>query len=100
MSALRAPVLRLSRVPVDPNAPDPCRYGAPGSLAADLRQAGFREVREEARRLIWSFPGTPEQFWEFQTALSGPYARPGWETLTAEQQAQAKAEAQAALRPY
>jgi ubiquinone/menaquinone biosynthesis C-methylase UbiE len=100
LTSLRAAVLRFSRVQAGGNGPDPCHYGAPGALAADLRQAGFRDVREEARRLIWSFPGTPEQFWEFQSALGGAYSRPSWDTLTAEQQAQAKAEAMQAVRPY
>jgi hypothetical protein len=49
---------------------------------------------------VWSFTGTPSRFWEFQSALGGPLSRPGWDTLTAAQQAPAHAEAERLHAPY
>lgn len=68
------PYLRLAlepfarRVPLpspDPRAPHPLRYGngMPGSLAHELRAAGFDEVEEEWSRVSWPWPGTPEEMW-------------------------------------
>ena len=100
LTAIRSPVLERSGTGTNPNAPDPCRYAEAGTLTAELEAAGFREVREEARRLVWSFPGTSEQFWQCQAEIGGAYSLPGWDGLTAEQQAEAKAESLRRLQPF
>jgi ubiquinone/menaquinone biosynthesis C-methylase UbiE len=100
LTAIREPVLERSRVEPGANAPDPCRYAEPGTLTAELDAAGFRDVREQARRLVWSFAGTPEQFWYCQSEIGGGYSLPGWDTLSAAQQEDAKRESVRLLRPY
>lgn len=100
LTAIREPVAQRSGTQPIPNAPDPCRYGAPGSLSAVLRAAGFQDVREEERRLIWSFPGTPLQFWQCQAEIGGAYSLPSWETLSAQQQEAARAESLRLLQPF
>ena len=54
--------------PPEPGAPTPFTFAEPGSLSVVLTQAGFRQVNEQRRELPWSWPGTPEQYWEFMRA--------------------------------
>jgi len=66
LSAVRDPVVRRLRArPDSASGPDIFRYAVPGTLSADLRNSGFRGVREELLHLTWSFAGTPQQFWDF-----------------------------------
>jgi len=61
-----APLLRYAGGPVLAcEGPNPFRFAEPGSLSALLREAGFREVREEARTVERMWTGSPEQAWEY-----------------------------------
>ncbi len=61
-----APLLRHAGGPVlASEGPNPFRFAEPGSLSAVLREAGFREVREEARTVERVWTGSPEQAWEY-----------------------------------
>jgi ubiquinone/menaquinone biosynthesis C-methylase UbiE len=53
--------------------PNPFRFAAPGSLSAELKAAGFREVEEETKTLPWTWPGTPQEVWEQAQAVSVPF---------------------------
>ena len=57
----------MQRIPVPhppEGAPQPFKHAAPGSLSAELREAGFTTVEEStlALELIW--PGPPEEVWQ------------------------------------
>ncbi len=54
--------------PPPPDAPTPFRFGEPGSLTAQLRQAGFNDVHEEVRDIEWAWPGTAEEQIAFNRA--------------------------------
>jgi len=41
--------------------PGPTRFAQPGSLSAALDAAGFEDIREEARRVVFSWPESPER---------------------------------------
>ena len=41
--------------------PGPTRFAQPGSLSAALEAAGFTDIREEARRVVCSWPDGPDQ---------------------------------------
>ena len=45
--------------------PNPFRFAKPGSLSAVLREAGFRDVREDAQTVERVWTGSPEQAWEY-----------------------------------
>jgi SAM-dependent methyltransferase len=53
--------------------PNPFRFAEPGSLAAVLGSAGFREVEEETKTLPWTWPGTPEEVWEQTQGVAVPF---------------------------
>jgi ubiquinone/menaquinone biosynthesis C-methylase UbiE len=58
---------------LQPGGPNPFRFSEPGSLAAELKAAGFREVQEETKTLPWTWPGTPQEVWEQAQAVSVPF---------------------------
>jgi ubiquinone/menaquinone biosynthesis C-methylase UbiE len=104
LTSIRQPVLRRLR-----QQPDTAvyamyesffHYAKPGTLSADLRNAAFRDVQETVLHLTWSFAGSPQEFWAFQSEIGGAASRPGWDTLTAEEQAAAEAEVVGLLEPY
>jgi ubiquinone/menaquinone biosynthesis C-methylase UbiE len=41
--------------------PGPTRFAQPGALSAALAAAGFTDIREEARRVVFSWPESPER---------------------------------------
>lgn len=52
---------------------NPFRFGDPGSLSRALRDAGFSNVEEETRNIPWSWPGSPEDVWEYARAVAAPF---------------------------
>jgi SAM-dependent methyltransferase len=92
-------VAKYAPFPQPPSgAPTRSRFAAPGSLAAALQAAGFREVRETPHTIPWAFPGPPERSWEFVRA--GAAFQRAFATIPADQHAQVTAEVLAALQPY
>lgn len=71
-----APLLRHAGGPVlAVEGPNPFRFAEPGSLSALLREAGFREVKEEARMVERVWTGSPEEAWQYfrdHAAAFGP----------------------------
>lgn len=56
-----------------PGGPDPFKFAEPGSLSAELRNAGFTAVKEETRAVPWTWPGSAEEVWEQMRAVSAPF---------------------------
>jgi hypothetical protein len=59
---MRALGSRVEMPSPPPGTPHPARFAAPGSLARELEQAGFREIDEERLIVPIPWPGPPEQF--------------------------------------
>jgi ubiquinone/menaquinone biosynthesis C-methylase UbiE len=49
------------------------KFGAPGTLAGALREAGFQDVDERQRDIPWNWPGTPEEFWSYFQEVTVPF---------------------------
>jgi ubiquinone/menaquinone biosynthesis C-methylase UbiE len=49
-------------------------FGEPGVLAGALRDAGFRDVQEKFEVVPWTWPGTPEEVWEYFQEVTVPFA--------------------------
>lgn len=82
-----------------PGGPNPCRYAEPGSLSGVLRDAGFGSVEEETQTVPWAWPGTVEDFWEYERSVSAPF-RPLLERVPADKWKEINAEVHASLRKY
>ena len=79
--------------------PNPFRFAEPGSLAAVLRSAGFREVEEETKTLPWTWPGTPEEVWEQAQGVAVPF-RPMLDRVPADMWPRIHERVQAAIGQY
>lgn len=86
--------------PPEPGAPNIFNFAQPGTLSVALRDAGFQQVREEARTIPWPFPGSPDQQLEFIRESGAPAFRQIFEALSPEQREQATSEVLIALRQY
>jgi ubiquinone/menaquinone biosynthesis C-methylase UbiE len=84
---------------VDPNSANMFRFADPGSLAKLLHSAGFISVEEETKQFPWTWPGSPEEIWEYAQAVSAPF-RPLLERIPDEKRKQIDAEVLAAIRKY
>jgi len=84
---------------LQPDGPDPFRYARPGTLAAVLQDAGFKEVEEETKTLPWIWLGAVEEVWEYAQSVSVPF-RPMLERVPAEKWPQIHDEVHAAVRQY
>lgn len=71
--------------PCEVGAPTPFVFGRAGTLARRMEQAGFREIKEEPRKVLLPWPGTPEDFWQSIRAAAPPL-RPILESLPPEQE--------------
>ncbi len=79
--------------------PDPFRFAALGSLSALMRDAGFQPVQEENRKILLTWPGSPEQFWEYFQEHTAPF-RSLIDGLTAELRPQVTSEIYRAVSEY
>lgn len=84
---------------LDPGGPDPFRFSAPGALSQRLRAAGFREVEESTHQLLWTWPGSAEEVFEYACAVATPF-RPMLERVPEDQWPQIRSEAHAAIERY
>jgi ubiquinone/menaquinone biosynthesis C-methylase UbiE len=69
----------------DPGGPHMHKFSEPGSLARELKASGFREVQEETRTVMQSFPGTPEQYWESFREAAAPLLEPIFRNISEEE---------------
>ena len=49
------------------------RFGEPGVLAAALQQAGFSRIEEAFPVVPWTWPGTPEEVWDYFQEVTVPF---------------------------
>jgi ubiquinone/menaquinone biosynthesis C-methylase UbiE len=49
------------------------RFGKKGVLAQELRKAGFASVNERLVTIPWTWPGTPEEVWEYFQDVAIPF---------------------------
>jgi len=49
------------------------KFAEPGTLSQAMRAASFRDVREESSTLPWTWPGTPEELWDYFCAAIVPF---------------------------
>jgi ubiquinone/menaquinone biosynthesis C-methylase UbiE len=82
-----------------PGAPNMFRFSHPGSLAAALHQAGFARIEERTVTAPWSWPGTPEEVWEYFREVTAPF-RPLFARIPPERAEHIDAEVVAAIRRY
>ena len=75
------------------------RFGEAGILAAALEQAGFCTIEEEFRVVPWSWPGTPEEVWDYFQEVTVPF-RPLLEVIPAERRGMVTAEVLRAIGRY
>jgi len=70
---VNAPLARRGLLtPPPPGMPTPFRFGEPGSLPAEMRTAGFADVRETPHTLAWSWPGPVDEYLDFLTGTLPP----------------------------
>ncbi len=49
-------------------------YGQPGQLARHLRSAGFEHAEEKFVSVDWTWPGTPQEVWDYFQEVTVPFA--------------------------
>ena len=49
------------------------RFSQPGSLTAALTQAGFTRIEERTVTVPWSWPGPPEEVWQYFREITVPF---------------------------
>jgi hypothetical protein len=74
-------------------------FGRLGVLAQALREAGFDEVEESFSVLPWTWPGTPEEVWEYFQEVTVPFA-PLLREIPARHRAQVDLEVLRAISRY
>jgi SAM-dependent methyltransferase len=82
-----------------PGAPQPYRFGAPGSLSAELRAAGFSTLKEESLMVNMIWPGPPDELWTRLYEVSAPM-RPYFNSFPPNVRAEAVREAVANLTTF
>lgn len=84
---------------LQPGAPDPFRFAAPGSLSQVLRAAGFHDVEESSKDVPWVWPGGTEEVFEYTSACSTPF-RPMLERVPEEMWPSIRSDVHAAIERY
>ncbi|HJT01384.1 MAG TPA: methyltransferase domain-containing protein [Terriglobales bacterium] len=75
------------------------RFSQPGSMTAALKQAGFTRIEERTVTVPWSWPGPPEQVWEYFREITVPF-RPLLSSIPPDKGEQVNAEINAAVRRH
>ncbi len=93
----------IRRLVPDIPAPDSAarmfRFSVPNSLTDALTAAGFRQAAQKLTNIAWSWPGTPEEVWEYFQEVTVPF-KPLLEAIPPERRAEISAEVLAAIRRY
>jgi ubiquinone/menaquinone biosynthesis C-methylase UbiE len=72
------------------------RFAQPGSLTTALKQAGFTRIEESTVTVPWSWPGPPEEVWEYFREITVPF-RPLLASIPPDKTEQVNAEVIAAV---
>jgi ubiquinone/menaquinone biosynthesis C-methylase UbiE len=72
------------------------RFSRSGSLTSALKQAGFTHVEERTVTVPWSWPGPPEEVWEYFREVTVPF-RPLFAGIPPDRSAQVNREVVAAI---
>jgi ubiquinone/menaquinone biosynthesis C-methylase UbiE len=75
------------------------RFGEARGMAAALAEAGFSAIEEQFRVVPWSWPGTPEEVWDYFQEVTVPF-RPLIDAIPSPQRARVQAEVLEAIRHY
>ena len=75
------------------------RFGEAGTLAAALTEAGFSSIEEQFRIVPWSWPGTPEEVWDYFQEVTVPF-RPLIDAIPNHQRAVVQAQVLEAIGRY
>jgi hypothetical protein len=75
------------------------RFAEPNYLSQLLAQAGFDHIDEQTTTLEWTWPGPPEEVWEYIQSVSTPF-RPLLERVSEEQWSAINREVLAAIGKY
>jgi len=75
------------------------RFAEAGTLATALAEAGFSNIEEEFRVIPWSWPGEPEEVWDYFQAVTVPF-RPLIDAIPDHQRGTVNAEVLKAIRRY
>ena len=75
------------------------RFGEAGVLASAFAEAGFCRVEEEIRIVPWSWPGSPEEVWDYFQEVTIPF-RPLIEAIPQEQREKVNAEVLGTIGRY
>jgi len=74
-------------------------FGQPGLLAGKLRAAGFSAVDEKFLTVPWTWPGTPQEVWEYFKEVTIPFS-PLIKSVPPERQAEVDGAVVAAIAQY
>jgi SAM-dependent methyltransferase len=100
MSALGPFLKRVNLPPAPPESPNPFKFALEGSLSHELERAGFLRVREEARTITSSWPGSPEELWECIRGIANPLLSPIMDSLSPDERELAASEVVEAFRSF
>lgn len=74
-------------------------FGQPGLLAGKLRAAGFSSIDEKFVTVPWTWPGTPEEVWEYFKDVTVPFA-PLLQSIPADRRTEVDAAVISAIGQY
>ena len=90
---------RVAPPPPPPGAPTPFKFAPSGTLAGELRAAGFTHVDEETQTVSLPWPGPPEELWQHFRDIAAPF-RPLIDGLSEAEREAAIGEVLAGLRQF